>query len=175
MAITANTIPSQVPFPPAPYDAQLAFCSAQTLTATGYLNNVQATNIDLGGGVPVSAAGRTEGLWCMDITAIDFTSGDETYLLALLGSNDSAFGNGNVELIALHDFAAAVAGRVIPTLLGVTPTIPPANVAGTLLHLPFTNLIQRNVFRYLRARAVIGGTTPSITLTSWLSYADNDH
>lgn len=175
MALTANTIPSQVPFPPAPYDAQTAFCNAQTLTATGYLNNVQSNPIDLGGANPVSAAGRTEGIWCMDITAIDFASVDEVYELALLGSNDSAFGNGNVELLAYHDFAATAALRRIGTLLGATPTIPPTGNAGTLLHIPFTNLMQRIVYRYIRCRAIIAGTTPSITLTSWLSHSENDH
>jgi hypothetical protein len=61
----------------------MAFASAQTLTATGYVNNVQPA-ADLGGGVPVTAAGRTEGLWCMNITAIDFASADESYKLHLL-------------------------------------------------------------------------------------------
>lgn len=174
MALTANTIPSQVPFYATPYDAATAFCDGQTLTATGYLNALNSGIIDLGSANPAAAAGRTGGMWCMDITAIDFTSADETYLLALLGSNDAAFGNGNVELIAMHDFAAVAAGRVIPTLLGATPTIPPTNLAGTIMQKPFSNLVQRIVYRYLKCRAVIGGTTPSITLKSWLSFGGTD-
>ena len=39
-------------------DALLAFTSAQTLTSTGYLNNLNSGQIDLGGPNPVSAAGR---------------------------------------------------------------------------------------------------------------------
>jgi hypothetical protein len=35
--------------------------------------------------------------------------------------------------------------------------------------------MQGNVFAYLRCYAVIGGTTPSITLTSWLSHSENMH
>jgi hypothetical protein len=174
MPLTANTIPSQVPLYATSYDAQTAFTAAQTLTATGYLNNLNSGQIDLGGANPSSGSGRTEGMWCMDITAVDFASADETYKLHLFGSNDVAFGNGNVELLAFHDFAAATAGRQVATILGPTPTIPPTGIAGTILQIPFTNLMQRIVYRYLRAYAVIGGTTPSITITSWISKAGVD-
>lgn len=174
MALTANAIPSQVTTFPCPYDATLAFASAQTLTATGYINNLNSGQLDLGGGAPVSAAGRTDFIWSMDITACDFASGDETYKLHLFGSNDVAFGNGNVELLAFHDLAAVTAGRQVATILGASPTIPPTNLGGTIIQLPATNLMQRIYYRYLRAYAVIGGTTPSITLTSWISRAGID-
>jgi hypothetical protein len=174
MALTANAIPSQVTTFPCPWDAQLAFTDTQTLAATGYLNNLNSGQIDLGGAKPVAAAGRTDFIWNLDITAIDVSSGDETYQLALLGSNDTSFGNGNVELLAFHDLAAASAGRVIATLLGVSPTIPPTNLGGTLIQLPATNLMQRIYYRFLRARLIAGGTTPSITLSSWISRAGID-
>lgn len=172
MALTANTIPSQVTTYPCPYDATLAFGSAQTLTATGYINNLNSGQIDLGGGAPASTAGRTDFIWSMDITACDFASADETYKLHLFGSNDVAFGNGNVELLAFHDLAAATAGRQVATILGASPTIPPTNLGGTIIQLAASNLMQRIYYRYLRSYAVIGGTTPSITLTSWISRAN---
>jgi hypothetical protein len=171
MALTANAIPSQVVLFPTPFDAMTAFTDTQTLTATGYLNNLNSGQIDLGSAKPVSAAGRTDGIWNINITNIDVSSGDETYRPHLFGSNDVAFGNGNVELLAMHDLAAASSGRVIATILGASPAIPPANLAGTLIQLPFTNLMQRIYYRYLRAYIVIGGTTPTITLTSWISRA----
>jgi len=172
MALTANLIPSQVTTFPCPYDALLAFCSAQALTATGYFNNLNSGQIDLGGGSPVSAAGRTDFVWSMDITAIDVSSGDESYKVHLFGSNDVAFGNGNVELLAFHDFAAVTAGRQVATILGATPTIPPTGLGGTIVQLPATNLMQRIYYRYLRMYLVAAGTTPSITLTSWISRAN---
>lgn len=174
MALTINTIPSQVPYPPAPYDATNAFASAQTLTATGYVNNLNAV-LSLGGTVPALSAGRTEGIWCMNITAIDFSSGDESYKLHLFGSNDIAFGNGNVDLISFCDFAAVTAGRQVPTIMGATLTIPPANAAGLRIFKPFSNLFGNTLYAYVKCYLVAAGTTPSITLTSWLSYADNDH
>lgn len=172
MALTANLIPSQVTTFPAPYDAALAFCSAQTLTATGLIaGNVNAT-LDLGGPNPQSAAGRTDFIWNMDISAINMATGDESYTLRLLGSNDSAFGNGNVELLAMHDFAATAALRSLATILGITPTIPQAGLAGSIIQLPATNLMQRIYYRYLKIQMTVVGTGPSITLTSWISRAE---
>jgi len=171
MALTANAIPSQITTYPCPYDAMTAFCSAQTLTATGYLNNLNSGQIDLGGGAPVSAAGRTDFIWSMDITALDETTTDEVYKLHLFGSNDVAFGNGNVELLAFHDFAGVSANRQVATILGASPAIPPTNLGGTIVQLPATNLMQRIIYRYLRAYLVASGTTPSITVTSWISKA----
>jgi len=120
----------------------------------------------------VSAAGRTDFVWSMDITAVDMTSNDESYKLNLFGSNDVAFGNGNVELLAFHDFAAVTAGRQVATILGASPTIPPTGLGGTIVQLPATNLMQRIYYRYLRMYLVVGGTTPSITVTSWISRAN---
>jgi hypothetical protein len=172
MALTANTIPSQITTLPCPYDAMLAFCGAQTLTATGYFNNLNSGQIDLGGPAPASAAGRTDFVWSMDITAIDMSSNDESYKLHLFGSNDVTFGNGNVELLAFHDLAAVTAGRQVATILGASPTIPPTNLGGTIIQLPATNLMQRIYYRHLRMYLVAAGTTPSITLTSWISRAN---
>ena len=178
MPLSANAIPSQVPTISAPFDAQLAFTSGQVLTATGYLNNLNSGQIDLGGagpfvGASVSAAGLTRGMWVLQITSIDMSSGDESYKFNLLGSNDVAFGNGNVELLAFHDFAATSAVRQIPTILGPSPTIPPAGHGGVLVYLPWMNFMQRICYRYVRCYLAVVGTTPSVTVTSWLSNSAN--
>lgn len=175
MALTALAIPSQVGQFPAPYDALLELSPVETITATAYFGAAVATKtLDLGGSTPVSAVGRTDGIWNILISAADMASTDETYRAHLFGSNDVAFGNGNVELLAYHDLAAVTAGRQVATILGATPTIPPTNVTGTLLQIPFTNLMQRILYRYVRGYWVIGGTTPSITYRSWLSRAQID-
>lgn len=172
MALTANSIPSQIPQLPCPYDAMLAFCSAQQLTATGYFNNLNSGQIDLGGSSPVSAAGRTDFIWNMDITQLDETTTDEVYKLCLFGSNDAAFGNGNVELLAFHDFAGVSANRQVATILGASPAVPPVGRAGTLVQIPANNLMQGIMYRYLRMYGVLSGTTPIITLTAWISRAE---
>lgn len=163
MAITKNTIPSIMPTRVLPFDANLAFTTnsaAQTLTATGYFG--APAQLDIG-------PGRWNGYWAIDITAIDFASGDETYRLFLLGSNDVNWANGNVDILATRDFAAASSGRLIATIAGATPTVPPTNMAGSVFAVPATNQMADYVYRYLRCYAVIGGTTPSITAQTYLT------
>lgn len=171
MALTANAIPSQVTTFPCPFDAAIAFTDTQVITATGYLNNLNSGLIDLGGAKPVAAAGRVDGIWNLDLTNLKVSTTDEVYQFALLGSNDSAFGNGNVELLAFYDFAALAANRVIATLLGANPTVPPTGLAGMVQQKPFTNLSCRIYYRYLKCRVIISGTTPTVTVTSWISRA----
>jgi hypothetical protein len=161
MALTANALPTVVPDFSVPIDANLQFASGQTLTATGYVNN-DNQQLDVG-------PGRLVGILALDITALDVSSSNETYSLALLGSNDVNWGNGNVELLLLRDFAAASSGRVVPTICGASPTVPPTGLAGSYVYLPFTTVSQRIIYRYLRLYAVLGGTTPSITLSAWVS------
>ena len=175
MALTANLIPSQITTFPCPYDATLAFCSAQTLNsvASGFLaGNVNAT-LDLGGANPVSAAGRTDFIWNTDITVLDETTTDETYQLFLVGSNDVAFANGNCELLAMHDFGLS-ANRIIANVLGTTPVVPPVGLGGTIIQIPATNLMQRIYYRYLKVYTKLSGTTPILTFTSWISRAEID-
>lgn len=172
MALTALTIPSQFQVYPSPLDAAMEFTTGETLTATAYMGS--SAQLDLGGANPAAAAGRHEGIWNILISAIDMSSNDETYRFNLMGSNDAAWGNGNVELLAFHDLAAVTAGRIVATILGATPAIPPTGLTGTQLQILFSNMRQRILYRYLRGYIVIGGTTPSITYRSWISKAQVD-
>lgn len=161
MALTAPTLPAIPPGLDVPFDAMLDLSGgAQTLTATGYMGSPNT--------VPWGA-GRVGGIMAIDVSAIDVSSGDETYKFHLFGSNDNSFGNGNVELLAFHDLAAAAAVRQVATILGASPAIPPSGLTGTMIYLPFLNLMQRITYQYLRGYVVIGGTTPSITFRSWVA------
>jgi hypothetical protein len=168
MPLSANPLPSQVP--PSqyavPFDAAMAFLTTPTaFTATGFVPGSPVT-LDLGGASLAGAgAGRTDGIWCLNVSALDFANADETYRLCLCGSNDAAFGNGNVDLLAFQDFAAVSAGRIVPTVMG-----PSLSVAPFTNFIPFVNLKQgRLIYRYVRLHLTVGGTTPSITFMSWLS------
>jgi hypothetical protein len=161
MPLTAPTLPSIPPTLAVPFDAALDLSNgSQTLAATGYMG--APNTVDWG-------AGRVAGMWAIDITNIDVSSVDEVYKFHLFGSNDISFGNGNVELLAFHDFAAAVAGRQVATILGASPAMPPAGMAGTEIFIPFMNLMQRITYRYLRGYVVISGTTPTVTFRSWVA------
>jgi hypothetical protein len=161
MAITKNTLPAVNPEFALPQDSSLIFATAQTLTATGYVNNVNA-QLTL-------SPGRLVGMLALDITALFGTSADEYYQFYLMGSNDANWGNGNVELLTAWDYSFASSTRMVPTILGVTPTIPPVTRAGALRAQPFTNMtFDRYVFQYLKLYLVTGGTTPSVTCSAWI-------
>lgn len=165
MAITANTLPSIAAGFALPRDSAMELCSAQTLTSTGYLTNT----LDLGNGCATGyGPGRIVGMWALDVTALVHSTTDETYALYLLGSNDSGWANGTVDVLNLYDFGLA-AHRIINTILGTNTSVPPTNLTGTVLGLPYCNQKQGAIFRYVRGYAVIAGTNPSITLSSWLS------
>lgn len=161
MALTANTLPAIPPEYDTPFDAALDLSGgAQTLTATGYMGS--PNQVDIG-------QGRLTGIMALDISAIDVSSADETYKFYLLGSNDVNWASGNVELLAMHDIGAASAVRQIATILGASPAIPPSGMAGTIIYLPFSNLMQRIVYRYIRGYVVIAGTTPTVTFRAWVA------
>ena len=161
MAITNLSVPSNVPTHAVPYDYDQAFSLAQTVTASAWLGN-QQTQITMG-------PGRMEGYWVLDIAALALGSSNETYQFFLCGSNDPNFGNGNVELLAMHDFAPTSALRVLPTILGVSPSDPQTGLNATRHVIPFSNLMGYNLFEYLQLYALIAGTSPSVTLSSWLA------
>lgn len=163
MALTKNTLPSIGPTRAVPFDALLNFGTQQTLTATGYMAPGAVTSqLAIG-------PGRFDGYWVVDVSAIDVSSGDETYRLFLLGSNDAAFGNGNVEMLDVIDYSAATAGRLIPTICPPSDAIPETGRFASRKIKLISNQLGAYVFQYFQMYAVIGGTTPSITIDSWIS------
>ncbi|MGO6665129.1 hypothetical protein [Rhizobium ruizarguesonis] len=156
-----SPLPSVLPHRAVPLDVATAFAAGQTLTASGYVNNTQ-TQVDIGNGL-------WEGRLTLELSALDLASSDETYRLMLLGSNDAAFGNGNVEILATQDFAAASAGRLLPTVAPASNSMPPSGRLSGRFVVPVTNLRGQFLFRYLQLYALLGGTTPSITLSAWLA------
>ncbi|MBX5001885.1 hypothetical protein HJB72_28595 [Rhizobium lentis] len=161
MPLSQSALPSVVPDWDVPFDALTAFANGQTITATGYVNAIQA-QVDIG-------VGRWIGKLNLDLSALDLSSGDETYRLFLLGSNDSAFANGNVEILNVQDFAAASAGRLIPTIVPASDAVPVTRKSASRFTIPVTNQRGIYVFRYLQLYAVLGGTTPSMTIAAWLA------
>jgi hypothetical protein len=112
----------------------------------------------------VSSAGRYVSSWILNITSMDLSSVDETYRFFLLGSNDFNFANGNVELLGFHDFAAVTAGRLLTPLCGASPQNAPFTQI-----IPIVNLWQKILYRYLKCQVVITGTTPSVSVSSWIT------
>jgi hypothetical protein len=168
----------------APFDAALSFGLNVTLTASGFAGGAApASNVNLG-------VGRVQGTWSLLIPTVPtagasqnpgFASSNESYQFFLLGSNDPAFGNGNVEILNMHDLAATAALRDLPNVAAAFPTSYPfpgfvggsAPVSTPLnsvsLQIPFSNQRDAYIFSFVNLFVQIAGTTPSIEFSSWLT------
>lgn len=160
MALTANILPAVPPFTALPLDANYQFASAQTVTATGYVNNSNQ-QLNIGGG-------RVGFFVVLDLSAESGTT--PSFQFHLMGSNDVNWGNGNVEDLMEFDWAGASAQRLVPTIVGASIAIPDTGRAGSLIVKPCWNFGQGLiVYQYIRLYAVLAGTSPSVTLSAWIS------
>jgi len=120
-------------------DKRLEFADAQALTVTANLTN----DIDLSSDRDVGVGVPLYWVITLDVAA-DFTSANETYVFTLTTDDNASFSS-----------ATTIA----------TITVPGGSVAGT----KFATLVPLANERYLRAIATLGGTTPTVTVSSQLS------
>lgn len=126
-------------------DAQLMFSDAQALTATAVSTNI----LDMGVAARIFK-GPAMGVLLIVDAAADFTSANETYQFDLQTDDNSAFSSA--------------------TVIGTT-TITAANLTlGSRHVLPVA--IGAKAERYLRLNYTLGGTTPSITVSTFLQPID---
>lgn len=166
MALTANTLPFNAPSQDAPFDASTCFntnATWETKTSTGYFG--APTTIDIG-------PGHTRGYWVLLFNTRVISGTDESYTFYLLGSNDSNWGNGNVEILQAQNFGYV---RSIATIPGVSPAMPTVGPTGELDAFQFSNLKSGIVYRYLRTYLVVAGASPSTKVLTWLTYNVNLH
>lgn len=134
-------------------DALGLVSDAQAFAATG----VSTNSIDLGvpGGTPaiqrVIGTGEPVGFGVAVDVAADFTTGDETYELQVVDDDNGALSSPRI-LASYPKIAAAGGGELSAGALHFCP-IP-------------QNYVPQ---RFLGMRALLAGTTPSVTLTAWLT------
>lgn len=135
-------------------DAQNLFSDAQALTATAVATNVIDLSADrsIGSGEPLCVVFQVD-------VAADQTTGDEKYTFDVEYASAAAQ-NAGVQLIGRRIFESG------------TPTAPAQNanllVAGFKFYIPIPPTVLSESERYLGVRYVLAGTTPTITVTSWL-------
>lgn len=120
-------------------DKSLEFSSAQALTATADSTNV----IDMASDAPVGPGEPLYIVAQLDVAADD-TDADETYSVTVETDDNAAFSS--AEVLAVITFTRG-------------------DVAGTRKVFGFTYTNQR----YLQLLYTLGGTTPSMTVSAWLS------
>lgn len=146
------------------FDANLEFSdNAAAYTASGYLQKGGADGvIDLGGNQgtsPVQQA-RIDAMAIFDVTAIDIASGNETYQLDILLSNDPAFAAANVVCAAGIQLGKGASLR--------GPVAQADSVIGRV-ELGFTNQVAGTIYEYMKVYLTAGGTTPSINIEGFVA------
>lgn len=128
-------------------DSQNLLSDAQAFTSSGYTTNT----IDLGNVTPKNEIGTGEGLalvFTVDVAA-DTGSSDETYQFQLVQSANANLSSHDV--LVQTDTSFITRSTLVAGYQVVLP-VPPGMVSK----------------RYLGGRLVLGGTTPSITVTGFL-------
>ena len=130
-------------------DAQHLLSDGQALTATAASTNIIDLGIDRNVGI-----GEPMGVLLVLDVAADDTTGDETYAVALQTDSDSGFGS------------AVQIGSA---------TITRGDAAGSKFYIPVP--ADTSADQYLRLNFTLGGTTPTVTVTAFLTpqnMIDND-
>jgi len=157
-------MPFNAPTKVGTFDAQTCFTGGvtpQTFTASGYFTSGgQPTQLDVGPGL-------FDGYWVIDWVSRKQSAGTEEYTVYILGSNDPAFGAGNVEMLSVQDYGAsrtALAPSGVP--IGASPDV----TSGETDYIPLLNFRSGIVYRYIRSWIDVNGTAPSATVNGWLTY-----
>lgn len=136
--------------------------NASSYTASGF-SQVGGANaiLDLGGnqGVTPLEQARMDCVAVIDVTALDISSGNETYKICALVSNDPAFGPGNVVMAGAIEIGKGV-------------SLDGFDMADSVIgryELMFSNNIAGSIYEYAALFLVIGGTTPSLNISAFLA------
>jgi hypothetical protein len=163
------------------YDANACLSDgAAAQTASGYAQCTGVDGIvDLGGNQLVTITlpsiadsstitpqqARIDAVCVIDVTAIDIASGNETYRLCVVGSNDPAFGSGKVNCLGEMEIGK---GASLGFANGQDAPAVPA-IGGNRYEVPFTNEQANVKYQFVKLYLVISGTTPSITFKAWVA------
>lgn len=131
----------------APMDKETTFVEDLVLTATAATLNNKILKV---------GKGRQDFTWVLQVDAIDIASNDESYRFILQGSNTADFSGTKENLGEIHLGAAAVRlGGARASVVGRYAQGLANDVVGD--------------WDYVRVNAIVAGTTPSITVSSWIT------
>ena len=104
---------------------------------------------------------------CIIMISAVTTTGSDYYRLTLAGSNDPAFGAGNVQNLASIDFGNSSVRDGLNALTTAAPGGSTAYPADCMYELPFTN--EQNSVKYEYLQMYVGGTFGSIQFSSYVA------
>jgi UDP-3-O-acyl-N-acetylglucosamine deacetylase len=135
--------------------------NAAAYTADGYAQVGGADAVlDLGGnqGTSPTQQARLDAVAVIDVTAIDIASGNETYVLRILGCNTAGFASSVRELAAIT--------------LGKGASLIPATQADSIVgryELMFSTEQANIKHEFIKLYVDVGGTTPSISFQAFVA------
>ena len=152
------------------FDTNLALADgAAAVTAAGWAQVGGAiATLDLGGNQATGAvlvAARIDAMCIIMISAIT-TTGSDYYRLTLAGSNDPAFGAGNVQNLASIDFGNSSVRDGLNALTTAAPGGSTAYPADNMYELPFTNEQNSVKYEFLQMYVAVTG---SIQFSAYIS------
>lgn len=136
--------------------------NAAAYTVSGYMQASGADALlDLGGnqGTSPLQQARIDAVAIFDVTAIKTSSGNESYKLLVVGSNDPNFGAGNVTCLAAVELGAVGGADVVN---GLADPIGRVEVG-------FCTQKCQTLYEFIKCYLVIGGTTPTISISSFVA------
>lgn len=158
------------------FDANMVLSdNAAAYTASGYLQAGGADGVvDLGGnqGVTVTLPSiddvatytpqqaRIDAMAIFDVPTIDIASGNETYQLDIMVSNDPAFAAASV---------VCAAGIQLGKGASLRGAVAQKDSVIGRYEVPFTNNIAGALYQYCKVYLTAGGTTPSINILSFIA------
>ena len=142
-----------------PFDALLQLqddASAITASGNGTVGG-SAKIVDLAQGADSIAVVQAEAI--IDVNSLDVASGDELYRIQIQGSTSSSFASGIVVLGELLLGDSSVTGESADSVISPIKRFK----------VPFWNVKYNTVFRYVRVRFVLSGTTPSLDAEAYVT------
>jgi len=130
-------------------DALVILSDAASYTASG--------GMEVGAVAVIKDLGASQAFldFVVDISNVTAPTNDELYIVSVQGSNSSTFASGIVNLGSFVIGDPLVSGADIAMTTHV----------GSRQVVPFANLYQGTVYRYLRGYILMTGTDPAINLT----------
>lgn len=141
-----------------PFDALLQLQDDATQITSSGNGTVGGSAVirDLGDGVVLADA-------VFDVNTCDVTTGDEMYLLKIEGSTSPTFASGIVTLAVLQ-----LGGATANATVGAESAAS-ALTATKRFQVPFRNHKYGTLYRYVRARFVLSGTTPILDAECYIA------
>ena len=123
---------------------------------------ITSSEVNSGGEIDLGAS-NVHGAVVIQCSAIKISANDEVYHIELQGTNTTGFGTAT-DIVNLAGIDLGPHQTV-----GATAADSEVDMTTGVYYVPFCNDFNGTSYQYVRLRITVGGTSPSITYTAFLS------